>query len=33
VAFSNTDPIKRRDNIKLSIELGAVYGIKCFIDK
>ena len=33
MAFSNTDPIKRGNNIKLSIEFSAVQGIKCLIDK
>ena len=33
MALSNTDPIKRGNNIKLSIEFGAIQGIKCLTDK
>ena len=33
IVFSNTDPIKYGNNIKLYIEFGAVQDIKCFINK
>ena len=33
MAFSNMDPVKRGNNIKLSIEFGAIQGIKCLTDK
>ena len=33
MAFSNTDPVKYSNNIKLYIEFGAVQGIKCLINK
>ena len=33
IALSNIDPVKRNNNIKLSIEFSAAQGIKCFMDK
>ena len=33
IAFGNTDPIKRSNNIKLSIELSTIQGIKYLIDR
>ena len=33
MVFSNTDPIKYSNNIKLYIKFGAVQGIKCFTNK
>ena len=33
MALSNTDPIKRGNNIKLSIEFGTAQGIKYLPDK
>ena len=33
MAFGDTDPIKRSNNVKLNIELGAIQGIKCLMDE
>ena len=33
IALSNADPVKYGDNIKLSVEFGAIQGIKCFTDE
>ena len=33
ITFSNIDPVKHSNNIKLYIEFGAIQGIKCLIDK
>ena len=33
MVFSNTDPVKHSNNIKLYIEFGAIQGIKYFTDE